>query len=215
MINTPLKKIKTSYHHGNLKEALLQTALDIIENEGLDALTIRYLSQRLGTSRSAIYRHFDAKESLIQEVLLEGFKKLDVICYNILDTTDSSVTQRLLEMGKAYLNFAINHPNLYRTMFGHELQETREENCDITDETQKRAFHALVALLVQGQNEGIFRQTDPMIQALMIASTVHGQASLYIDGHVHLQANLEAVFENTFQTLLLGITPRHEISEEI
>lgn len=202
------KEEKSSYHHGDLKAALLKTALEIIDTQGIEALTVRELSKRLGTSRSAIYRHFDAKDSLIKEVLLAGFAKLDVICYDILEKKEQTVTDRLFKMGKEYLNFAIAHPNLYRTMFGHELQETREENCDITDKTQETGFHALVELLIQGQEEGLFIKADPMTQALMIAAMVHGQASLYIDGHVHLQTNIQAVIELSFQTLLEGITPR-------
>jgi len=202
------KKPESSYHHGNLKDALLETAFEIIDTEGLDALTIRELSKRLGTSRSAIYRHFDAKDSLIKEVLLAGFAKLDVICYTVLEKKEQTVIERLFEMGKEYLDFAIKHPNLYRTMFGHELQETREENCDISDETQQTGFHALVELLIQGQEEGLFIKADPMTQALMISAMVHGQASLYIDGHIHIQANIQAVIELSFETLLKGISPR-------
>ncbi len=206
--SSSIKKPKTSYHHGNLKKALLETALDIIDKQGLSHLTVRLLGQHLNISRSAIYRHFDSKESLIHEVLLAGFEKLDSVCDAILLEKEKSITQRLFDMGHAYLDFAIRHPNLYRIMFGHEVQETREEKCDITDKDLKTGFHALVDLLQQGQNEGIFVPCDPMIQALMTSSVVHGLASLHIDGHLHIQQNLQIIFELSFKTLLEGITPR-------
>ncbi len=197
--------MKTSYHHGNLKHSLIQTALEIIEKEGLGTLTLRELTKRVGTSRSAIYRHFDSKEALMQEVILAAFKKLDAVITPTLLQKELDVMVRFHNMGSAYINFAIENPAIYRMIFGHELQQQREESCDINDETQATGFHALIALLVEGQESGLFKKDDPMIQATVVWSMIHGLANLFIDGHLHVKENLEAIFNAGTKTLFEGL----------
>ncbi len=198
--------MKASYHHGNLKEALVTTALDMVDLEGLQSITLRELTQRLGTSRSAIYRHFESKESLLQAVLFAGFELLNDAMTPILILKEKSVVERFKLMGKAYLEFAMAHPNIYRMLFGHELQEQREENCDKNNESQATGFHVLVGLLVEGQQNGLFKKEDPILQATVVWSMVHGIANLLIDGHLDIKENIEAIFDVVTQTLLQGLS---------
>ena len=198
--------MKQSYHHGNLKEALIQTALQIVEQEGWQNITLRELSIRLGTSRSAIYRHFESKEALMQAVIFAGFAKLEEAIAPILQQRDKSIEKRFCLMGESYMQFAVNHPNIYRMMFGDELQDEREEQCDIHDADQATGFHALIALLVEGQESGLFKKEDPILQATVVWSMIHGTANLLIDGHLHVKDNIEAIFEMGTQTLLQGLS---------
>jgi AcrR family transcriptional regulator len=200
--------MKQSYHHGNLKESLVQAALQIVEKEGWHAITLRELSAQLGTSRSAIYRHFDSKESLMQAVIFAGFELLENTIAPIVHLHNKSVAERLNLMGHAYLEFALQHPNIYRMLFGHELQNEREEQCDMNDETQATGFYALVGLLIEGQESGFFKKNDPLLQAITIWSMVHGIANLLIDGHVHIQDNIEAIYTMGMQTLLEGLSAK-------
>jgi len=199
-------KKTSNYHHGNLKEEMLKQAIEIIHNEGIDALTLSVLSKRLGTSRSAIYRHFSSKDELIQNVLLYGFELFDDKIAPIFLLKEKDVLERFHLMGKEYVQFAMEHPNLYRILFGERFQNIREESCDIEDEEQANGFHALVGLLVEGQEKGILKVDDPMLQAQIIHSMVHGLASLYIDGHIHVKDNIDDLFELSFKTLTQGLT---------
>jgi len=199
-------KKTSNYHHGNLKEEMLKQAIEIIHTEGIDALTLSVLSKRLGTSRSAIYRHFSSKDELIQNVLLYGFELFDKKIAPIFLLKEKDVLERFYIMGKEYVQFAMEHPNLYRILFGERFQNIREESCDIEDEEQANGFHALVGLLVEGQEKGILKVDDPMLQAQIIHSMVHGLASLYIDGHIHVKDNIDDLFEMSFKTLTQGLT---------
>lgn len=205
MITTDEPKKASSYHHGNLKEALITTALEMVENEGLQSITVRELTRRLGTSRSAIYRHFDSKDALMKAVILAGFEKLDAAVRPSLLQRDKSVLERFHSMGRAYIGFAVNHPSLYRVLFGDELKEEREDACDMHDATQATGFHALVELVVEAQEEKILQEGDAMMQATVIWSMVHGLSNLLIDGHVHIQDNLDTLYELSFQTLVSGL----------
>ena len=197
-------KNQMPYHHGNLKDALIQTSLEMIENDGLKSITLRELTKRLGTSRSAVYRHYDSKDTLIKAVIQAGFHKLDEnIRPTLLEDTDT--LNKLYNMGKAYISFALKNPNLYRTIFGHELMNEREENCDISHIDRDTDFHVLVAVISEGHKSNIIKKEDPLLQATVIWSMMHGLSNLLIDGHVHVQDNMDALYELSFKTLIEGI----------
>jgi AcrR family transcriptional regulator len=205
MKNGSLKKT-SSYHHGNLKESLVETALEMIDKEGLDSVTLRDLAQRLGTSRTAIYRHFDSKEALILGVIQKGYEQLDLMFTPIFQDTALSVAERFERMGRAYLDFAIAHQNLYRLLFGDKYRHEREEICDYKDESQaKTGLYALIGLLLEAQEEGIIARENPMIQAATVWASVHGLASLLIDGHLMMSDNFEAIYHYSQDILLKGL----------
>jgi len=198
-------KKNSPYHHGNLKEELLQTALEMIDKEGLDTITLRELTQRLGTSRTAVYRHFASKEALILGVIEKGYEHLNLLFTPLFEDRTYSVAERFERMGRAYLNFAIEHPNLYRLLFGEMYRKEREEICDYKDETQATGLYALIGLLTEAQEEGIIAQVNPLIQAAMVWASIHGLASLLIDGHLMMSDNMEAIYEYSIGVLLKGL----------
>ena len=91
-------KKTSNYHHGNLKEELLAQSLKIIQEEGVDFVTLQVLATKLGTSRSAIYRHFSSKQDLIQNVIFYGFQK------------DTAIAKRWVIKTPRYWQVQINHP---------------------------------------------------------------------------------------------------------
>lgn len=205
MKNRKQTKKTSSYHHGNLKESLVATALDTIDQEGLDGLTLRELSQKLGTSRSAVYRHFESKEALMQAVILAGFEQLDYTLNPIFIEKSKSFSERFEAIGRAYLDFAIQRPHLYRLLFGEKFRQEREEVCDINDETKATGFYALIGLLIEAQEEGIIACENPMLQAMSVWASIHGLALLLIDGHLLLSNDLEAIYTFSQGVLLRGL----------
>lgn len=199
-------KKTTNYHHGNLKEELLKQAVEVIHTEGIDALTLSVLSKRLGTSRSAIYRHFSSKDDLMHNVILYGFEMFENKISSVFLLKEKGIFERFHIMGKEYINFAIEHPNLYRMLFGEKFQNIREETCDIEDAEQATGFHALVGLLMEGQEKGILKKDNPMLQAQIVHSMVHGLASLCIDGHIHIKDNIDDLYETCYKTLTEGLS---------
>ncbi len=219
---------KTPYHHGNLKEALVETALGMVDCEGIEAITLRELAQRLGTSRSAIYRHFKNKEDLMKQVILGGFDKLDRYIEPVFGDEKLGLLERFKEMGKAYVEFALAHPHLYRLLFGPSLSKQREEVCvderedlhkllhgDSSDEVmhngQENGFHKLVSIIMLAQKQGIFRVEDPVLIARSIWSLLHGTASLAIDGHLSVGDNIQKVYETNYTLLLEGLATQQSI----
>ncbi|WP_294918840.1 TetR/AcrR family transcriptional regulator [Sulfuricurvum sp. PD_MW2] len=198
-------KKSTSYHHGNLKEALIETALQTIDQEGLDAITLRDITEKLGTSRSAVYRHFASKEALIIGVIQRGYAQLDELFTPIFQDRTQSVQERFEKMGRAYLDFAIEHPNLYRLLFGENYRQEREEVCDYKDESQATGLYALIGLLLEAQEEGIIARADPMVQAATVWASIHGLASLLIDGHLMMRDNLEEIYRYSQAMVLNGM----------
>jgi AcrR family transcriptional regulator len=197
--------MKQAYHHGNLKESLVNTALTMVEKEGIGSITLRELTKRLETSRSALYRHFDSKEALMHEIIVVGFERFDQAIEPTLHQKEFTVLERLSNMGRAYINFAVENPAIYRMIFGHEFKDVREDNCDINDDTKANGFHALVALLLEGQEQGLFKKEDPILQASVVWSMIHGLSNLLIDGHLHVKDNLDAIYTAGVQTLFEGI----------
>jgi AcrR family transcriptional regulator len=177
----PKKKRSGAYHHGDLRQALVDEALRTIGRHGVDALTLRSIGTRLGVSRTALYRHFADKPALLAAVGREGFRLLRE---TLTDAWQNHGRLRagFEAMGLAYVQFAVAHPSHYRVMFGGFV-----ESCARDDEFVKEAtaaFQVLVDSLVEQQQAGLVRQDDPLLLARMIWSLVHGIAMLVIDGQL-------------------------------
>jgi len=213
---------KNSYHHGNLKESLIQTALEMVKTHGVEGITLREIGSRLGTSRSAIYRHFENKEALMKQVLLAGFDKLDEALESTFYNEELELLDRFYSMGLIYIHFARENPHLYRLLFGMSMSTQREEVCederpelrklmhgDSSEETiqnnEENGFHKLVSIIIQAQTEGLFKKGDPVLFATAIWSLLHGLASLAIDGHLSVMQNIDAMYETSYKILLEGM----------
>lgn len=216
------KKKSDTYHHGNLKEGLVQTALEMLGKEGLEAITLRELSARLGTSRSAIYRHFTGKEQLMKAVILTGFELLNEAIEPYFNDKESALLDRFHSMGIAYVTFATENPNLYRLLFGADMSEEREEVCveerpdlhkmmhgdtspELIESDPDDGFRKLVAIIVEAQTQKIFKEGNPVLIATAIWSLLHGLSSLAIDGHLSVCDNVQEIYEVNYKILLEGL----------
>jgi AcrR family transcriptional regulator len=177
----PKKKRPDRYHHGDLRRALLEEALRTIEAHGVESLTLRTVGERLGVSRTALYRHFSDKQALLATVGREGFRLLRLTLVEAWEQHDRG-RAGLDAMGLAYVTFAAAHPSHYRVMFGRFLESCEKDAEFIAEATS--AFQVLVDALVEQQQAGLVRRDDPLIQARMIWSLVHGMAMLVIDGQL-------------------------------
>lgn len=178
------RKRADRYHHGDLRRALLEEALRTIQTHGVDALTLRSVGERLGVSRTALYRHFSDKPSLLAAVGREGFRLLTMA---LSDAWEQNGRGRagFEAMGLAYVRFAVDHPSHYRVMFGGFI-ESCEKDAEFIDQATS-AFQVLVDALVDQQRAGIVRADDPMLQARLVWALVHGIAMLVIDGQLRGQ----------------------------
>jgi AcrR family transcriptional regulator len=199
------QSIKKSYHHTNLKEKLIDKALEFLVSKPLEEISVRDLTDAVGASRTAIYRHFDSKEHLFQAVILRGFEQLSEVLEPIYKDQTMTIQEKLYKTGKKYIAFAEAYPALYRLMMGDKLMRIREERCNVEDMSLEGSFGMIVSYATQAQEEQLFKKQDPVLQAISIWAMIHGQASLIIDGHPMIKAQKEEMYEVAFSVMMVGL----------
>lgn len=177
----PRRKKAGQYHHGDLRAALLGEALRTIQTSGIEQLTLRTVGERLGVSRTALYRHFSSKQALLVAVGREGFRMLRMVLTDALDAGGGGPAG-FEAMGLAYVRFAVAHPAHYRVMFGGFI-ESCSKDLDFVQEATA-TFQVLQTALTGLQQAGIVRRDDPHLQSLFVWSMVHGVSMLAIDGQL-------------------------------
>ena len=168
---------RRGYHHGNLREALIQAAQELIGAKGPAGFTIAEAARLAGGSPAAPYRHFRDAESLLAEVATRGFNAFRDRLAAALDTAPAAAPRAAEAVGRAYLGFAREEPAFYAAMF--EARIAREPYPDL-QAAGDRAFAVLRAL---AERLAASARIQPRPPALMIAlhiwSTAHGIASLF------------------------------------
>ena len=204
------KKPAKPYHHGDLRRALLDEAVRTIQTHGVEHLTLRSVGERLGVSRSALYRHFADKQSLLATVGKEGFRKLQRA---LADAWEQNRRGRIgfQAMGKAYVQFAVAHPSHYRVMFGGFIESAPTDDPFVAD--AKAAFEVLVDALVEQQNAGDIRRDDPVLMARFVWAIEHGTALLVIDGQLPGEAQREALEHYAAQRIHASIRQETLVAE--
>jgi AcrR family transcriptional regulator len=196
MITVSTSKAKTSsYHHGDLRDALIAAALAILE-EGGDpaALSLREVARRAGVSAMAPYRHFADKEALLAAVAAIGFDRLAEALRDG-DRFESS-TDALIGQGVAYVAFACANPSLFRLMFGRVLAA----QCGDRAPTGAPAYTVMAQRVAAINGSG-----DAEDWAMCCWATAHGIASLAVDGQLAYTGETPTVLADRVLRLL-GIT---------
>jgi AcrR family transcriptional regulator len=145
-VNIGFRSKNLTYHHGDLRAALMTTAAAEIERIGYENLSLRELAASLGVSRAAPYRHFVDRRALLTALAAEGFDKLAAI-YRRASETGKSPEARLNASGRAYLAFADERPQLFRLMFASDLFNARPLDTTLTEAAGAcyQVFESLVA----------------------------------------------------------------------
>ncbi|MDD3517204.1 MAG: TetR/AcrR family transcriptional regulator [Chromatiales bacterium] len=130
---------KASYHHGDLRPALVSAAAGLLEDAGSGGVSLREVARRCGVSQAAPYRHFASREALLAAVATEAFREFARVLSAHADETPDPLA-RLKALGRGYVAFAMEHPETFRLMFGPECAQA-------ADDELKQAAHASYALL--------------------------------------------------------------------
>src|SRR5690349_16153559 len=116
LMTTSRRRLATmAYHHGNLRRALIDAALQLFAQRGAFDFTVRELARQAGVTHNAPYRHFAGKTELIAAIAEEGFAMLAEAGQQALETA-SDPRARVRALGDAYVRFAIDHPHQFRVM---------------------------------------------------------------------------------------------------
>lgn len=173
---------RKNYHHGDLKNALIQAGVDILSKEGIDGLTLRKVAQRAGVSHNAPYSHFPDKQSLIAAISTEGFHQL----YAALDAAISANPKnpkRQLQLGAlAYVKFALNNTDNFKIMFSGVLEKEKEYPAFV--EISQKTFQRVVDVVRNCQKAGLLSSASPELTAVVVWGQVHGVISLALEGQI-------------------------------
>jgi AcrR family transcriptional regulator len=198
------RKPKGSYHHGNLRRALIDAALELIDKEGPTALSLREVARRAGVSSAAPYRHFPSREALLAAVAEEGFRLLNDETRRATAAHDNAA-RRLGETGIAYVLYAAAHPSRYNVMLGPELADRTAHpslEAAVADATQM-----LLGAVRDYQEAGWLSSRDPGELLLSAWASVHGLASLITSGHVPVVASDPARVEEIARAVVRSLVP--------
>jgi AcrR family transcriptional regulator len=171
---------RRGYHHGNLREALIDAALDLIAEKGPAGFTFAEAARHAGVSPAAPYRHYRDRDALLADVARRGFERFEQQLAAAWDEGRPNLKTAFDRLGRAYLEFARGEPAYFAAMFesGLSLAEHRElqEAGDRAFAVLRGACEALVAGLPAG------RRPPPMMVALHVWALAHGIASLFARG---------------------------------
>ena len=208
-------KKSDQYHHGQLRRALLDTALELATSRGVHGFTLRELARQAGVSHAAPYHHFADKAALMAALALEIFEAFGAALRQAWDMAPGAPPDRLMAVGAAYVRFAVENPAAFRLMFRPELHESTAPDHAALEVAGEAAFHVLLDGIAACQEEGSIPPGDPQLIALTAWSTVHGLATLLLDGlagekkHGALpQGAQDAVVDGVLQRLKLGLMAR-------
>ena len=174
--------VEKPYHHGDLREQILCSASQLIEESSAASLSLRAVAKAVGVSHTAPYRHFKDKESLLAGVAGLGFDQLATQLAEAVALHPDDPIAQLQEAGHQYVNLALKYPQLTQLMFGGILP------CDDTYPEMKQsgdaAFDGLKSIIREGQSRGLFKTVDLEVAALTAWSCIHGLTLLQMSGNL-------------------------------
>ncbi len=166
----PVPNLKTtsSYHHGDLRNALIAAAGQVLAAKGSAGLSLREVAKVAGVSHAAPYRHFRDKAALLRALAQGGFEELTAAIVTAADSKPHNPEQKLIEAGVAYVRLAVQNPAITQLMFGGTLVPEHDTACR---KAAASAYEFLLGIIEEGVAHGVFRQRAPRELALVAWSS--------------------------------------------
>ena len=185
---------KKTYHHGNLHEALLVTATQMLIEAGVEALSLRKLAEKVGVSRTAAYHHFKNKNDLLCAIAGNGFKQWQLKAQQIFLDDYRKPEQQIKAFAFAYLEFANQNAHIYDLMFGGTIWKNKHSNQSL-ENIAYPTFDYQVEMISHWQKIGLLANYNSLRMSQVLWGTLHGIAKLTIDGIYTEQASIEEMCE--------------------
>ena len=173
---------KKSYHHGDLKNALIKAGADILSREGVSALSLRKVAQKAGVSHAAPYAHFTDKQALIAAISTEGYKKLHERIAQVAEQYRSDPLRRFVEASWTYVQFALDEPDHFKVTFSGMIE--KEQDYPAFVETARQTFGLVVDVVAQCQQAGLLRKGAADLTAVSVWALIHGFVTLLLENQV-------------------------------
>jgi AcrR family transcriptional regulator len=159
------------YHHGDLAAALIRTAVEVIGEVGAAAMSVREVARRAGVSHAAATYHFGDRSGLLTAVATEGYRLLGEALRGAYDET-----RRFLEVGVAYVRFAVEHPAHFEVMYQPRLYDGKDPDL--------QEARLSTAVILYGTRDVSAAQ---LAEGVAAWSIVHGLATLWLNGNLPAQ----------------------------
>lgn len=190
------------YHHGNLRQALLEQAETTLSSTGVDGLSLRQLAREAGVSHAAPSRHFRDRQALLDALAESGFARMTASMARAVDAP-ATPRERMSALAEAYVRFALDHPELLTLMYStkhtpgatEQLLAAGQSSMDLT-----------ISVITDAQDAGDIAAGDPKTIALVAFSMFHGIATLAA-GQMLDGAPVEEVTSAASDLLWRGLTP--------
>jgi AcrR family transcriptional regulator len=169
---------RSTYHHGDLRAALIQAADDIIAEGGIEAFSLRAAAQRAGVSHGASAHHFGSAKGLLTEVALLAFARLDRYIVEVGHSDDVVTDVRALSL--AFVTFALDHPGHFRLMFRNDLVNRNDPR--YPEMSMKPGMRlGLAVAAYRGKSEVDLNRFEDAADILCGMATLHGLAHLVLE----------------------------------
>ena len=193
---------RRGYHHGNLRAALTEAGLRLLEESGSAQLSLREVARTVGVSPTAVYRHFPDKEALLSALAADGFRRMAEEQAAAL-AGGSAPPDGFNAMGRIYVRFALRNPAIFRLMFGGFIAGRRDPELAEAEERLSAGLRAGVEALLPAGSAAAKR-----VAALRAWSLVHGLSLLLLERQVKVSGDAtDALIDEIVDGALLASEP--------
>jgi len=190
-----------TYHHGNLKEALITAGLDILSEKGMEGLSLRKVARMVGVSHTAPYNHFSDKQGLLAAISTAGHEHLHQL---LLDTFEKSKIQSsniISDIAWAYLQFGLANPAKFKLMFSGALEEERAHPEFVA--ISQKTIGLFEEIIVFCQSKGQLPEGRVEDLAIKLWSLVHGFTYLMLENQFPIEYLQGQVLEEVLKRIVL------------
>jgi AcrR family transcriptional regulator len=183
-------KSKQTYHHGNVKEALIQAAITLLQDEPVQNLSLRRLAKEVGITPTAVYNHFSDKDALVAAIKMESFENFNQFLKQHCTEIDDP-EKIFLELGVGYYRFSKQYPSQFDVLFNYAIppESNTEELIETACQSQELLKNVIQAILIK---RGKDYNEDILIKASLMAWTqIHGLVTLTASGSIAASARCQ------------------------
>jgi AcrR family transcriptional regulator len=202
-------KRRATFHHGDLRRALLDATLQLAAKRGAAGVTLREAARVAGVSQTAPYRHFVDKEAMLVAASEEGLELMRRWLADTVGEPSADPRRRIVEMLGAYVAFAVTHTAYFRLMFG--LGSPPKAAGPTLQARARVVFQLLFGAVGECLARGVLRPADPRTTTFQLWALAHGIATLVIERQTQhlaiLASDAAAIARASVEALLVGLGP--------
>jgi len=174
--------VEKKYHHGDLKNALIEAGIDILSKEGVGALSLRKVARKAGVSHTAPYAHFADKQALIAAIATEGYEKLYARISGVVQQYHDDPARQLVEAAYAYLEFALTDTDHFKITLSAIVEKEKDYPAFV--EISKKNFDLVVEIIEACQKAEVLPAGPSDLLAVSVWGSLHGLVSLVLEEQV-------------------------------